>query len=493
MSDFWAGVQIWFQNFNARFGIAALIVLGILVFALIMYSVIKTVIAGESKERKVQLRAKMADGNIRQRAAESLCEMIRFETTPDNRAELKRLTAYIKKRYPRLFAAAKIENSDCGLLICLKAKKSELKPLLFCGHLDVVPAGSGWKHPPFGGKRDGGKIYGRGACDCKGPVTAMLEAIEALLCDEQLPKRDLWFAFGGDEEAGGEQGAGVFAQIMEEKKLDFELILDEGGYIAKSHSDSNDFPIALIGTGEKQNCYFTLKASGEGGHSGMPRGRTALSVLAEAVYRIEMIGNKKKLTHMAKRFICQSMPAMSFGKRYLAANMPFTSPFIKKAFANDFEVGSLMGNTLVPTRVQGSDADNMLVSHAECVINAQLLPNHSAEKTLAFIKRLVADLEIDVTMSGAAEKVKLTSTDSEMYKTLCEILKERYPGIPCLEWISSGCSNAAHYGELSDCILHFTPIVMEKKTAFSAHGAEERISEESLAAAVEIYKKLMVI
>jgi len=34
---------------------------------------------------------------------------------------------------------------------------------------------------------------------------------------------------------------------------------------------------------------------------------------------------------------------------------------------------------------------------------------------------------------------------------------------------------------------------MEKKTAFSAHGAEERISEESLGAAVEIYKKLMVI
>ena len=493
MSDFWAGVQIWMQNFNARYGVAALVCLGVLVLALFMYTIIKTVIAGQSKERKVQLRARMADEKIRLRAAESLADMISYQTTSDDRNELKRLISYIKKRYPRLFAEAKIENSDCGLLFCLKAKNSRKKPLLFCGHLDVVPAGEGWKHPPFGGKSDGGKIYGRGACDCKGPVTAMLEAIESLLCEGDRPQRDLWFAFGGDEETGGEQGAAVFAELLEKKGVTFDLILDEGGYIAKSHSDSKDFPIALIGIGEKQSCYFTLKASGQGGHSGMPRGRTALGALAEAVCRIEMIGNKKKLTPMAKRFLVQSMPAMSFSKRYLVANMPFTSPFVKKAFANDFEVSSLMGSTLVPTRVQGSDADNMLVSTAECVVNAQLMPSQSAEKTLAFLKRLLVDLDIEVTMSGATEKVKLTSTDSEMYKTLCEVLKERYPGIPCLEWISSGCSDAAHYGNFSDSILYFTPIVMEKKTAFSAHGAEERISEESLGAAVEIYKKLMVI
>ncbi|MBR2473235.1 MAG: M20/M25/M40 family metallo-hydrolase, partial [Clostridia bacterium] len=215
MSDFWAGVQIWFQNFNARYGVAALICLGVLVLALFMYTIIKTVIAGQSKERKVQLRAKMADEKIRLRAAESLADMISYQTTPDDRNELKRLISYIKKRYPKLFAEAEIENSDCGLLFCLKTKNNLKKPLLFCGHLDVVPAGEGWKHPPFGGKSDGGKIYGRGACDCKGPVTAMLEAIESLLCEGDRPQRDLWFAFGGDEETGGEQGAAVFAELLE--------------------------------------------------------------------------------------------------------------------------------------------------------------------------------------------------------------------------------------------------------------------------------------
>lgn len=493
MSDFWAGVVIWFQNFNARFGVAALIILGLLIFALVMYTVIKTVVKGQSKERKVQLRAKKADDRIRTRAAESLSQLIGFETTVDKPDELSKLIEYVKGRYPKLFAACETVSTQCGLLLCLKGENKDKKPLLFCGHLDVVPAGDGWQHSAFGGQRDGGKIFGRGACDCKGPVVAILEAVEDLLTEGETPQRDLWFAFGGDEESGGEMGAGTFAEKLEELKINFDMILDEGGYIAKAHSDSDDFPIALIGIGEKQSCYFTLKASALGGHSGMPRGNTALGSLAEAVCRIEAAGKKKRFTPMAKRLVLNSMPAMSYGKRYVAANLPFTRAFAVKAFKNDYEIATLMGSTLVPTRVQGSVADNMAVSQAECVINAQLLPQHSPEKTLAFLKRLVADLDIEITMSGASEKVKLTSTDKVTYKKLCSIVRERYPGIPCLEWLSSGCSNAAHYRNLSDCILYFSPIVMEKKTAFSAHGAEERISEESLGAAVEIYKKIMVI
>ena len=54
----------------------------------------------------------------------------------------------------------------------------EGKPLAILAHLDVVPAGDGWSHPPFGGEiddevSDGGiggmKIWGRGTMDDKGP------------------------------------------------------------------------------------------------------------------------------------------------------------------------------------------------------------------------------------------------------------------------------------------------------------------------------------
>ena len=69
-------------------------------------------------------------------------------------------------------------------------------------HCDVVPAGKGWQHSPFGGAVENGYIYGRGAQDDKGPTIAALYAM-ALLKELGLqPKRSLRHIVGGDEESG---------------------------------------------------------------------------------------------------------------------------------------------------------------------------------------------------------------------------------------------------------------------------------------------------
>jgi succinyl-diaminopimelate desuccinylase len=54
--------------------------------------------------------------------------------------------------------------------------------LLLLGHLDTVPAGDerNWTHPPFSGTVADGKIYGRGAIDTKGGMTAALYTLAAL-------------------------------------------------------------------------------------------------------------------------------------------------------------------------------------------------------------------------------------------------------------------------------------------------------------------------
>ncbi len=48
--------------------------------------------------------------------------------------------------------------------------------LLFNSHMDTVPPGEGWQHDPYGAELQGGRIYGRGAVDDKGPLAAMLVA-----------------------------------------------------------------------------------------------------------------------------------------------------------------------------------------------------------------------------------------------------------------------------------------------------------------------------
>ncbi|XCP83783.1 dipeptidase PepV [Roseburia hominis] len=70
------------------------------------------------------------------------------------------------------------------------------------GHLDVVPAGEGWKYPPFGAEIHDGELWGRGILDDKGPVIAAVYALKAIR-DLNLPiDRRIRVLFGTDEECG---------------------------------------------------------------------------------------------------------------------------------------------------------------------------------------------------------------------------------------------------------------------------------------------------
>ena len=52
-----------------------------------------------------------------------------------------------------------------------------LEPLLFVSHLDTVPV-DGMTIEPFAATVEGGRLFGRGACDTKGSMAAMLAAIQ---------------------------------------------------------------------------------------------------------------------------------------------------------------------------------------------------------------------------------------------------------------------------------------------------------------------------
>lgn len=55
------------------------------------------------------------------------------------------------------------------------------RTLVFNTHMDVTnPAGQQWSTPPFEPVLRDGRLYGRGACDAKGSLVAMLTAMEAL-------------------------------------------------------------------------------------------------------------------------------------------------------------------------------------------------------------------------------------------------------------------------------------------------------------------------
>src|SRR5476649_1607064 len=76
--------------------------------------------------------------------------------------------------------------------------------LAFNTHIDVVPAGTGWRQDPFTLTERDGKLYGRGACDAKGPLVAMLEAMRMLAAQPATWRGTLMGIFVADEEVASE-------------------------------------------------------------------------------------------------------------------------------------------------------------------------------------------------------------------------------------------------------------------------------------------------
>jgi acetylornithine deacetylase len=79
------------------------------------------------------------------------------------------------------------------------------RSLALNGHLDVVEVGErdAWRHDPFGGSQENGRVYGRGASDMKGGIAAAMFAVAALRnCGVELAA-DVWVQIVTDEETSG--------------------------------------------------------------------------------------------------------------------------------------------------------------------------------------------------------------------------------------------------------------------------------------------------
>lgn len=115
------------------------------------------------------------------------------------------------------------------------------------GHLDVVPAGTGWTYEAYSGKVVDGRMYGRGTEDDKGPTIAFYYAMK-ILKDLNIPlSKEIKLVLGTDEETAWR---GVDYYFKKYPKMpvagfipdaDFPLIYAEKG-ITRIFLDGQDKP-----------------------------------------------------------------------------------------------------------------------------------------------------------------------------------------------------------------------------------------------------------
>jgi len=131
-------------------------------------------------------------------------------------------------------------------------------------HLDVVPAGEGWHHDPFGGEIADGKIFGRGTVDDKGPALCGLYAMRAVR-DCGVPLKDgVRLILGCDEETGMSDMR-YYASKMQMPDYGFSpdgqfpvINIEKGGvnvelkYSAQGESEA-EIPVIELYAGERPN------------------------------------------------------------------------------------------------------------------------------------------------------------------------------------------------------------------------------------------------
>jgi len=88
----------------------------------------------------------------------------------------------------------------------LLARTGDGRPsIVLNSHLDTVPPGDPdrWDVPPFAARLADGKVYGRGACDAKASVAAMVVAFERLWTERDHLGGEVILSLVGAEETGG--------------------------------------------------------------------------------------------------------------------------------------------------------------------------------------------------------------------------------------------------------------------------------------------------
>lgn len=142
------------------------------------------------------------------RAQELLCELIAFNTVNPmgvNESRTQTVEKPVADWLEELFRPYDVKvirqavsNLHENLYVEIPGDHN-IQPVLFTSHMDTVSADD-WIDRAFTPQVKGGVVYGRGACDDKGPLVAMLLPLLELLESNQRPPQPLVFLATGDEE-----------------------------------------------------------------------------------------------------------------------------------------------------------------------------------------------------------------------------------------------------------------------------------------------------
>lgn len=193
------------------------------------------------------------------------------------------MIAEIAERLGDVGARVELQTSADGRKANLFATLGPDAPggLVLSGHSDVVPAeGQDWSSDPFTMVERDGRLYGRGTCDMKGFIAAVVTKAPEFATLSL--KRPLHFAFTYDEEIGC-LGAQALAGWLKDHSVRPRLAI------------IGEPTMMSVIEGHKGCCEYTTRFHGLAGHGSAPdRGVNAVEYAVRYVARLLELGEALK-------------------------------------------------------------------------------------------------------------------------------------------------------------------------------------------------------
>ena len=424
-----------------------------------------------------------------------LSEMVQYETI-SKRGELNTekflgFHKVLEKLFPTVHEKLEKTEIDGNLLFKWKGKSSE-KPILIMSHQDVVEATGEWKYPPFSGEVAEGKVWGRGTSDTKCTVMAFLQAAEELLKEGYTPDCDVYIASSCTEEIGGD-GAPKIVDYLDKQGVRLFLVCDEGGGIIQDPMAGIKGNFAMVGVFEKGYGDVKFIARSTGGHASAPPKNTPIARLSKFVAAVDKKNpfNVEFMPEVEAMF-SKLAPYAGFGLRLIFGNLWLFKPLMKKLLPMiSAQAGAMLSTTIAFTMSEGSNGYNVIPQEASICANMRFIPHQGTDSSLEVITNLAKKYNIETEVVYRGYPSPSVDINGEAFKMVESAINECFPGVGCSPYVVTGATDARFYSKICDSCVRFAPVIYGPEQMKGMHGLNENIECNSLAGAVDFYKKII--
>ena len=348
------------------------------------------------------------------------------------------------------------------------------KPVILLNHLDTVTFEEDkWHVPPLDGILKDGYLYGRGAIDMKCVGIFQLSAFLFIANKKEQPQRTIYFLATSDEEIGGKLGAQWISENVPEI-LQAEAVLNEGFPLLTQENQKPDH--ICIDVSEKVLFAIKLTARGTPGHASIPTSDNPNVRILNAVYKILSWTPPANIPDSVKTYLKTLETVRYVGDK-----------------ENDGRIKALTNNTLSLTVLKGGDLEstNVIPSISEAVFDIRLLPGTDKNEFLEEIKSVINDNEITIEIVTESESTPVSSSKSEIYRTIEEVYNEEFPGIPVTPYMVTFVTDSRFFRAKGIDSYGFQPMIIDENEYRGMHGHNERISLDNIRLGVKLTCRLL--